>query len=541
MDTNFFKKIEDLFKNKQFENIKFEINSLDEEEKKHPYLYNILGIIEATNKKIEEARKYFYLALEINKYDLNSLINLSNLCYIDRDFQNVISLLKDYNLKYPENERIILILADLCFSAGFVRDTIYFHKRLIDYGNFDMKDLAALIFLLNYSSEYSEDEYKKYCKIYDDKLLENKIEYDILNNEHDKKKIGFLSYDLREHSVGYFLRDFIKNLKNKNYKPVAFNLFKGDMNNLFVSSLKNSFNEWYDVPDLNDKDLSELIYSKKIHYLIDLAGYSTGNRLQVFKNKPAPVQLSWLGYCNYTYIDEIDYTVTDDNVIPKNFNPHNKIIKMPNIWNAMSKLDDIDVNELPFLKNKIFNFGCFNNFLKISDETIEVWGEILSKFTNSNLILKNSVSVDKNYKKYFIKRFKNKIDENRIILLNYEKDKNKHLQQYHNIDLCLDTFPYNGVTTTFESLWMGVPVITLKGKRFISRCGYSINKNANLNEFITQNKNEYISSALKYMLDTNIKKLTLLRKNLRSKLLKTTLFDTIKFTDNFIDQINNVS
>ena len=76
--------------------------------------------------------------------------------------------------------------------------------------------------------------------------------------EHDKKKIGFLSYDLREHSVGYFLRDFIKNLKNKNYKPVAFNLFKGDMNNLFVSSLKNSFNEWYDVSDLNDKDLSEL-------------------------------------------------------------------------------------------------------------------------------------------------------------------------------------------------------------------------------------------------------------------------------------------
>ena len=541
MDTNFFKKIENLFKNKQFESIKFEINSLDEEEKKHPYLYNILGIIEATNKKIDEARKYFYLALEINKYDLNSLINLSNLSYIDRDFQNIISLLNDYNFKYPENERIILILADLCFSAGFVRDTIYFHKRLIDYGNFDMKDLAALIFLLNYSSEYSEDEYKKYCKLYDDKLLENKNDYDILNNEHDKKKIGFLSYDLREHSVGYFLRDFIKNLKNKNYKPIAFNLFKGDINNSFVSSLKNSFNEWYDVSDLNDKDLSELIYSKKIYYLIDLAGYSTGNRLQVFKNKPAPVQLSWLGYCNYTYIDEIDFMVTDHNVIPKNLNTSNKIIKMPNIWNAMSKLDDIDVNELPFIKNKIFNFGCFNNFLKISDETIEVWGEILSKFTNSNLILKNSVSVDKNYKKYFIKRFKNKIDENRIFLLNYEKDKKKHLQQYHNIDLCLDTFPYNGVTTTFESLWMGVPVITLKGKRFISRCGYSINKNANLNEFITQNKNEYISSALKYMLDTNIKKLTLLRKNLRSKLLKTTLFDTIKFTDNFIDQINNVS
>ena len=129
MDTNFFKKIENLFNNKQFESIKFEINSLDEEEKKHPYLYNILGIIEATDRKIDEARKYFYLALEIDKYDINSLINLSNLSYIDRDFQNIISLLKDYNLKYPENDRVTLILADLCFSAGFVEETIHFHQK----------------------------------------------------------------------------------------------------------------------------------------------------------------------------------------------------------------------------------------------------------------------------------------------------------------------------------------------------------------------------------------------------------------------------
>ena len=197
------------------------------------------------------------------------------MCYIIEIFKCYI-FIKNYNLKYPENDRVILILADLCFSAGFVRDTIYFHRKLIDCGKYDMKDLAALIFLLNYSSEYSEDEYKKYCKLYNDKLLESKFDYDISNNEHDKKKIGFLSYDLREHSVGYFLKDFIKNLKKKNFKTVAFNLFKGDMNNLFVSSLKNSFNEWHDVSHLNDKDLSDLIYSKKIHYLIDLAGYSTG-------------------------------------------------------------------------------------------------------------------------------------------------------------------------------------------------------------------------------------------------------------------------
>ena len=95
---------------------------------------------------------------------INSLINLSNLSYIDKDFQNIISLLKDYNLKYPENHRVLfLILADLCFSAGTIKDTIYFHKKLIKIGKFEKKDLAALIFLLNYSVKYSKEEYKKYC------------------------------------------------------------------------------------------------------------------------------------------------------------------------------------------------------------------------------------------------------------------------------------------------------------------------------------------------------------------------------------------
>ena len=150
MNNIFYKKIEELFKNKQFETIKFEI-------------------IEATNKNKDGAKKYFNLAIELDKYYLQSLINLSNLSYIDKDFQNIIASLKIYHLKYPDNYRVVLILADLCFNAGFVEETIYFHKKLIEIGKYQHKDLAALIFLLNYSDKYSEEEYKKYCKIYDKK------------------------------------------------------------------------------------------------------------------------------------------------------------------------------------------------------------------------------------------------------------------------------------------------------------------------------------------------------------------------------------
>ncbi len=542
MNNIFYKKIEELFKNKQFENIKFEISALGEEEKKDPYLYNILGIIAATNKKNNDAINYFNLALEIDNYYLHSLINLSRLSYINKDYQNIITLLKKYNLKFPENDKVILILADLCFSGGFLEDTIYFHKRLIEIGKYHMNDLAALIFLLNYSNKYSDKEYKKYCKLYDDILSKKRTNYKIVNNEHDKAKIAFLSNDLRDHSVGYFLKDFIKKLNEKNFKTIAFNLFKKNKNDLFTSELKNSFAEWHDVSDLNDKDLSDLIYSKKIYYLVDLGGYSTGNRLQIFKNKPAPVQFSWLGYCNNTYIDEIDYMVVDENVIEhkNNLNTDN-VIKMPKIWNSLSKLDDVRVNELPFIGKNTFNFGCFNNFLKISEDTIEIWSKILSKIPNSNLVLKNSVSADKNYKKYLIKKFKNKIEENRIIILNYEKNKRKHLEQYLNIDLGLDTFPYNGVTTTFESLWMGVPVITLKGDKFLSRCGYSINKNACLNEFIANTKEEYISIALNSISSIGIENLKKLRKNLRSKIIKSPLFNIDDYTDDFVKQLKKIN
>ena len=135
MDNTFYKKIEELFKKKQFETIKFEIDLLEEEDKRNPFIYNILGIIEATNKNKDGAKKYFNLAVKLDNYYLQSLINLSNLSYIDKDFQSIIALLKNYHSKYPDNDRVILTLADLCYSAGLVEETIYFHKNLLKLEN----------------------------------------------------------------------------------------------------------------------------------------------------------------------------------------------------------------------------------------------------------------------------------------------------------------------------------------------------------------------------------------------------------------------
>ena len=168
MDKSFYKKIEDLFKNKQFENIRFEINSLDDHEKNDPFIYNILGIIESSNKNLIEAKKLFYSALKLDNNYLHSLINLANLSYLDKDFQKIINLLKEYYSKNSYNSKVNLILADMCYSAGFLEDSIYFHKKLIDNGDFENKDLAV---------EYAN---------------RNKLKYEII--EPNERKINKKSY-----------------------------------------------------------------------------------------------------------------------------------------------------------------------------------------------------------------------------------------------------------------------------------------------------------------------------------------------------------
>ena len=188
---------------------------------------------------------------------------------------------------------------------------------------------------------------------------------------------------------------------------------------------------------------------------------------------------------------------------------------------------------MPALTSKFFTFGSFNNFLKLSNETIQVWDKILKNVPNSRLVLKSLQSVDKNFKNYIIKKFDNSINPENLIILNVKKDKKNHLEDYNKIDITLDTFPYNGVTTSFESIWMGVPVLVLKGSRFVSRCGYSINKNLELEDLIANDKEDYLLKATKLASKENRQKLNELRKSLRQKALASPLFNIKLFTDSF--------
>ena len=212
-----------------------------------------------------------------------------------------------------------------------------------------------------------------------------------------------------------------------------------------------------------------------------------------------------------------------------------KIIYLPNIWNCHSELSaDREETDLPCLQNKYITFGSFNNFNKINDNVIYVWSQILKNVAGSKLILKSSSKIDKSYiEKRFIE---NGISDSVIFL---EKRKlNKHFILYRQIDIALDTFPYNGVTTSFEAISMGVPVLTMKGYNFNSRCGESIIKNLGIKELIAKDEDEYIFKAKKIAEDQE--RLLKIRKQIFKTAPQTPLFNKKIFASDFFNCLENI-
>jgi predicted O-linked N-acetylglucosamine transferase (SPINDLY family) len=271
--------------------------------------------------------------------------------------------------------------------------------------------------------------------------------------------------------------------------------------------------------------------------MFDITGMTSLNRVSLFKNRLAPKQISWLGYCNTSGLDNMDYLIADRNLIyeEEENNYSEKIIYLPNIWNCHSGLNfERSESDAPCLKEKNITFGSFNNFNKINERVIYVWSQILQKVKNSKLILKSSLKMNRSY----LKKEFNKYGVIDSIIFLEKRKLESHYNLYKQIDIALDTFPYNGVTTTFEAISMGVPVITMKGYNFNSRCGESIIKNLGMDSLVANDEEDYISKTINMTVDKN--KLSETRKTIFNTSYQTPLFDTKKFSSDFFDILGKI-
>ena len=360
-----------------------------------------------------------------------------------------------------------------------------------------------------------------------------------LKKEKNKKiKIGFLSADLSGfHPVTYFLKSILSNYDSNQIEVFLYLNHTQTKEDSSTKGLMKLVNKSCEILNLSDVEAINLIRNDKIDIIVDLMGVTSKNRLSLIKNRVAPVQILWCGYCNTTGVKGMDYIISDPNLVLENEkkNYSEKIVFLPKIWNSHSGINVKRVySQSPFVKNKFITFGSFNNFRKINENVISVWSKILKKIPNSKLILKSSSVLSNNL-------ISQKFKENQILesveFERFEGDFETHLNLYKKIDVALDTFPYNGVTTSFEAIWMGVPVLTMKGYNFISRCGESINKNLNMTNLISKNENDYFLQACKIASDKD--KLTKMREHIFNTALSTPLFDAKEFSHQFLISLDH--
>lgn len=314
-----------------------------------------------------------------------------------------------------------------------------------------------------------------------------------------KIKVGYVSPDFRIHSVSQFFKPLLLAHNRDEFEIYCYsNVARPDSITTYIKSISD---HWRNILGVNDKDVVQLIKKDEINILVDLSGHTANNRLKVFTHKPAPVQVTWLGYPNTTGLSTMDYRFTDSIADPPG-SDHlytEKLIRLKDGFLCYSGDESIKASTSPpCLKNGYITFGSFNNLPKVTAEVISLWSRILRSLFTSRLILKARQLKDKGVRSRIRKLFKkNGISFKRVQLFPMLLEARDHLNFYSRIDIALDTFPYNGTTTTCEALWMGVPVVTLKGSRHAGRVGASILTHANLKELIAENTDQYMEIVLR--------------------------------------------
>ena len=544
-----------LLKEKKYSEIIFNITTKTKEEERNAGLFVLLGISRISlNKKnkdqVELAVNDFkkgYLKEKTTENGFNALVNfvlssaiLSDFENTKVDFDEIKSFYKD-SPKSLQEKRAINIAMLTIFSRISDHEKMLFHlEKVVRSGDFISNDLCNYGYWRCFDKSWSQSDFFKYGKFVDQNLPtypENQV-VKLSNKKNKKIHLGILSADLKQgHSITFFLKSIFLNY---NKEEIEIYLFSNQIDSKSISTeISDLVYKTIDISELSDLNALNKIREYNLDIMIDVMGYTSRNRIGLFKNRIAKKQIIWMGYCNTSGLKNMDYIITDPNLIYEN-EKHlyaEQIIYLPEIWNTHCGFDfERKENPAPLMRNGYITFGSFNNPAKISKNVINCWAEILKKIKNSKLILK--CSNEKKKLDRIEKLFKKKGVLDSVTFYKRFDDKKDHLNLYKEVDVALDTFPYNGVTTSFEAIWMGVPVLTMAGYNFNSRCGESINKNLNMVQLIAKDEEDYISKAVN--LSNNIEQFKSLRKFIFENALKSPLFNKKKFSENFFNSLKEI-
>jgi len=345
-------------------------------------------------------------------------------------------------------------------------------------------------------------------------------------------RIGYVSPDLRKHSVAYFIEPVLARHDRARHEIYCYAEVPKAKQDDTSARLKTLCDHWVDACGLSDRALAERIRLDGIDILVDLAGHTAHNRIMAFAYRPAPVQISYIGYANTTGLPAMDYRITDQWADPPGQERYHteQLVRLPHGFLCyLPPANAPPVADAPAARAGFVTFGSFNIISKTTPEVVALWARLMHAVPNSRLVMKNRSTRDAATRERYYAQFQEHgIARERIDLIAWLHEHDAHLGLYSRIDIGLDTFPYNGTTTTCEALWMGVPVIALAGNRHAARVGMSLLTRIGLTELIADSPDDYIRIAQR--LSRNPQLLSELRHGLRARIQSSTLGDAAAFT-----------
>jgi protein O-GlcNAc transferase len=291
--------------------------------------------------------------------------------------------------------------------------------------------------------------------------------------------------------------------------------------------IKALSNEWHDVARLSDSELAQKIRDDRVDVLIDLSMHMAKNRLKVFAEKPAPVQITWLAYPGTTGVDGMDYRITDPFLDPPGAPlPYSEeSLWLPRTFWCYEPESEQPVGELPQRLAGHVTFGCLNNFMKVGRQTLELWARVLRANDGSKLLMLAPHDGAQAEARNILQQ--NGVAPERVELVDFQS-RDRYLETYNRIDIALDTLPYQGHTTSLDAYWMGVPVVTLLGETIVGRAGLSLASNLELQSWVAREPDELVQIASRFARDPS--SVSELRRELRPRLRSSPLMDADRFT-----------
>ena len=423
------------------------------------------------------------------------------------------------------------LMGMMLMSQGKAREGLDFMERTAALAPDAFELQATRVMFKNYDPDISTDDLRDHHfalgRHFGNTLPE--MDSDGLARLYDPERrlrIGFVSPDLRAHSVAFFIQPYLSAFDRERFEVYAYaHLAREDTISL---ALRENVTCWRNIFTMTNSALAEQIRKDQVDILIDLAGLTRDTRILAFTARPAPIQMTYIGYPNTTGFSAIDYRITDGIADPDGTDDQHSetLIRLPGCFLCYAIPEHAPpVEPGPSEHRDYVTFGSFNNFTKVNPETVALWADVLNAVPGSRLLCKSQSSKDQTAQSVIRQGLeKAGIDPGRISFSSFRKTQESHLSVYHDIDIALDTFPYNGTTTTCEALWMGVPVVTLCGERHASRVSASLLSTIGFPAGIAESRDEYVLTAR--LLAETPGMLRMLRRTLRDSVMRSPLCDS---------------